>query len=481
MMTTQEAPALIDLAERLGQRFAEAAAQARREGRAVLASLAIPPPAPLDPVAFFARGAGLWGERAYWERPAAGIALVGLGAVRTIRTEGLGRFPEAAGAIRRDLAGAIIDEQAEPVYLGGFAFAPDAASGTEGTGFPAGLLILPRLLLAVRGGEATLTLNALVGPDAGDAGEAEAAARDIAALDLSDLPLVTEEATAVAREFTRQEAPAAGQWKGAVTATAADVRAGHFEKVVLARTLRLRPADGAPFDMATALARLRTAYPSAHIFAVAGRGRCFLGATPELLVRLRGRDVEAMCLAGTTARGASAQEDAALAGALLESAKNRIEHAVVVRSVQEALTPVCDDVISDAAPRIMRVANVQHLYTPVRGRLAGERGVLDLVERLHPTPAVGGFPRRAALAAIREREGFDRGWYAGPVGWIGREGGEFAVAIRSAAIVDRPDGGQEATLYAGCGIVADSRAEAEWAESELKLRPMLAALGVRHE
>ena len=481
MMTMGEAPTLIDLAGRVSQRFTEAGARARREGLPVIASLTVPVPATLNPAAFFAHGARLWGEHTYWERPAVGTALVGLGAVRTIRTEGRRRFRDAAVAIRRDLTEAIVDEGAEPIYLGGFAFAPDAASPLEGAGFPAGLLVLPRFLLAVRGEGATLTLNALVGPDADDTGEAEAAARDIAALDLSGVAPISLEGIAASREFTQHEAPAAGRWKDAVTATAADVRAGRFEKVVLARTLRLRPTDGAQFDTAAALARLRTAYPSAHIFAVAVPGRSFLGATPELLVRLRGRDVETMCLAGTTARGASAEEDEALAGALLASAKNRTEHAVVVRSVQEALAPVCDDVISDAAPRIMRVANVQHLYTPVRGRLAGERGVLDLVERLHPTPAVGGVPRGAALAAIREREGFDRGWYAGPVGWVGREGGEFAVAIRSAAITNRPDGGAEATLYAGCGIVADSSAEAEWAESELKLRPMLGALGVRHE
>ncbi len=165
-----------------------------------------------------------------------------------------------------------------------------------------------------------------------------------------------------------------------------------------------------------------------------------------------------------------------LAHTLLNSAKDRTEHEVVVRSTQAALTAVCTEVIrAPGTPRVAQSQSVQHLATPLRGRLADGGCVLDLVERLHPTPAVGGFPRDVALAAIREREGIDRGWYAGAVGWVNRAGeGEFAVAIRSALLA-----GREATLYAGAGIVADSDPEAEYAETCLKLEPMLAALGMR--
>jgi isochorismate synthase len=158
---------------------------------------------------------------------------------------------------------------------------------------------------------------------------------------------------------------------------------------------------------------------------------------------------------------------------LLASAKDRHEHEVVVRTVVEALGPLCDQLDVGATPSLLKLGNVQHLYTPVTGHLCSACTLLNVVERLHPTPAVGGRPREAALALIREREGFDRGWYGGPVGWIDQRGeGEFAVAIRSALLH-----GTQATLFAGCGIVADSDPEREYAEAALKLKPMLSALG----
>jgi menaquinone-specific isochorismate synthase len=176
------------------------------------------------------------------------------------------------------------------------------------------------------------------------------------------------------------EVPDPVAWQATVANTAADIRAGRFEKVVLARTLRLQA--GSPFDAAGALRALRVAYPSAYVFAVASGARCFLGATPELLVRLTGRDVEATCLAGSIGRGATAEEDERLARRLLDSAKDQVEHRIVVRAIQGALAAVCDDLLVGAGPpRLLRVANVQHLYTPVRGRLAGDRSVLELVER----------------------------------------------------------------------------------------------------
>jgi isochorismate synthase EntC len=158
---------------------------------------------------------------------------------------------------------------------------------------------------------------------------------------------------------------------------------------------------------------------------------------------------------------------------LRSNTKDRIEHAIVVEALREVLSDVCDDLSVADAPELLRVSNVQHLFTPIHGRLRDRLNILQLVERLHPTPAVGGFPRTAALQWMQEREGLDRGWYAGPIGWIDHAGeGEFAVAIRSAILH-----GSEAVLYAGCGIVADSDPEQEYAESALKLRPLLSALG----
>jgi isochorismate synthase len=206
-------------------------------------------------------------------------------------------------------------------------------------------------------------------------------------------------------------------------------------------------------------------------------GGVFLGASPERLVRLHGGLLATSCLAGSIGRGADADADQALGARLLSSAKDLTEHAVVSEMLAESLAPICESLEVAPQPGLLRLSNVQHLYTPIHGTLAlrpdGTRPcILDLVARLHPTPAVGGYPRSEALALIRRLEQLDRGWYAGPVGWLDHYGeGEFAVAIRSALLR-----AGEANLFAGCGIVGNSDPESEYRESCLKLKAMLGAL-----
>jgi isochorismate synthase len=261
------------------------------------------------------------------------------------------------------------------------------------------------------------------------------------------------------------------RWSEAVGAITASIEAGDVDKAVLAREVVLR-AESA-FDVTGAIARLREGYPACTVFAFHRQGASFLGATPERLVRVEGRKVHATCLAGTAPRGCSDKDDGAAAAALMRDEKERREHELVVRMIAGALAPLCHDLDVPRQPTIMTMPNVLHLHTPIEGTLAAHASVLELVERLHPTPAVGGMPLDAALTLIRRHEGFDRGWYAGPVGWIDADGdGEFAVALRSALVRDG-----EARLFAGCGIVAGSDAQREYDESALKLRPMLGALG----
>ena len=254
-----------------------------------------------------------------------------------------------------------------------------------------------------------------------------------------------------------------------------EIRSGTVEKVVLARAVRA-VADG-ELQPESALARLRSDYPGCVVCAVTRDERCFLGATPERLVTLREGTVRATCLAGSRPRSADADEDARLAWELLSNGKDLWEHEIVVRALTEALRDLCGDVTLPESPSLLRLRNVQHLYTPVIAPARVGQTVLDFVARLHPTPAVGGTPRAEALDLIRRREGIDRGWYAGPVGWMDRWGeGEFVVAIRSALLH-----GDAATLYAGCGIVGESDPESEYAESTLKLQPVLSALGAAGE
>jgi isochorismate synthase len=190
------------------------------------------------------------------------------------------------------------------------------------------------------------------------------------------------------------------------------------------------------------------------------------------LVRVEGTRIQATCLAGSAPRGASEGEDQRLGEALLASGKERHEHALVLDALRDALAPVCRELTIPEAPVLLQTRNIQHLHTPLEGVLADSATVLELVELLHPTPASAGLPRAGALALLRTQEAFDRGWYAGPVGWMDRTGsGEFVVAIRSALVAE-----QEASLYAGCGIVAGSDPDQEYAESSLKLMPMLWAL-----
>ena len=180
-----------------------------------------------------------------------------------------------------------------------------------------------------------------------------------------------------------------------------------------------------------------------------------------------------MALAGTAPRGTTQAEDEQIGSELLQSKKNGIEHAVVGATVRKALLAHCSSVHVSDTPQLLKLKNVQHLQTPIVAELLPGRCILDVMADLHPTPAVGGFPQEKALATIRRIEQLDRGWYAGPLGWIGASGhGEFAVALRSGLVSEH-----EATLFAGCGIVGDSNPQSEYVESYLKLQVMLRGLG----
>jgi isochorismate synthase len=268
-----------------------------------------------------------------------------------------------------------------------------------------------------------------------------------------------------------EERPDRAAWERTVGQYAGAVGRGRIDKVVLARRVVLEGKR--EIDVAAVLRRLARSAPESTIVAFTRGKTTFVGATPERLVRTEGRSFETVAIAGSMARGGDDTEDEALAQALLASEKEREEHAVVVDGLRADLAPIVDTLDVASAPSVLRLRHVQHLATPITGTTRDETGLLLLAGRLHPTPAVGGAPREAALAMIEEHEGFDRGWYAGPIAWLGADGdGELMVALRCGLIA-----GRTATLFAGCGIVADSDPAREWEESRLKLRTMLDALG----
>jgi menaquinone-specific isochorismate synthase len=240
-----------------------------------------------------------------------------------------------------------------------------------------------------------------------------------------------------------------------------------LRKVVLAREVVVE-ADQ-PFDTNLVLQRLRHGYPGCFLFHVDG----FLGASPELLVQRHGDVVRAQPMAGTASRGGNPTTDAALADALLASPTYRHEHQITIDMVFDTLLPWCSYLDYEPEPSVVTMANVQHLATLVEGRLSHPSPtILDLVGALHPTPAVNGWPAEDATRWIVEHEGFDRGRYAGTVGWVdGRGNGTFAVSIRCADI-----DGRRARLVAGNGIVVDSQPFTELAETQNKLQALLSVL-----
>ncbi|OFX27051.1 MAG: hypothetical protein A2Z07_05915, partial [Armatimonadetes bacterium RBG_16_67_12] len=471
--------------ERLRAHVRAAARRANAAGTPVIAWTSVGISSP-DPVELFGRGMAAKADPMLWERPADGRSLVGIGRAWEFTAEGPDRFEQARDAWQRVLAGAIGDGEtsseargasgqasgtAGPVLMGGFSFSPGGPGTPAWSGFAAASLVLPRVAVSTEGSEGCATLSVVVHPAAADLDEAECGVGESLVMLrglLGGAGIPREEMAW--QIIARDESTPAAAWKSLVARAAETVRRRDLTKVVVARSLKV---SGAGFDPMRTLCRLRADYRTCTIFAIARDGRCFLGATPERLVRVRGRDVSAMALAGSAPRGRTDDEDRRLGESLLTSAKDRVEHAVVVEMLREALDGACSSVTVAGAPSLLQVYNVQHLYTPIAARLRDDTTILDLVGRLHPTPAVGGVPRQAALEWIHRHEGLDRGWYAGPIGWLDHRGdGEFAVAIRSALL-----SGREALLYAGCGIVADSDPDAEYEESRLKLRPLLAALG----
>lgn len=523
---TRRGPAVLsagseaDVLRRLVAPFAEAAARARRDGRPVLVSVSEGLPR-RDWIAVFEAARARGADAMLWYAPWQDAVLLGVGTAWSAAGAGPDRFARVSLLWRVLVSDAVVvvdgepaeDQPAEgeqacgqredlphaaggtagahgeraaapgpgPVLLGGFAFDAGGA-GDLWEAFGEGRLDLPRVMYGDVAGRAWVTLNAVVGPDDDPQLAAEAAARDLAAAwaEAEEVgacaadegaPGAADGVAAVPETAVRivEEIPPRGRWLAAVAETAAAVRSRVLEKAVLARCVRI--AASRRFDVGAALRYLLAHYPACYLFAVARGGDCFLGATPERIVRKTGGLVHVACLAGSVRRGATPAEDEELGRWLLSDAKNAAEHRIVLRAIIEALAPACVEV-SVGGTELRRLANVQHLYTPVTAQAAHGVDVLELTARVHPTPALAGYPREAALAWIREREGWARGWYAGPVGWMDWAGdGEFAAGLRSALVR-----GEEAWLFAGCGIMGDSVPESEYEESALKLRPMLAAL-----
>jgi isochorismate synthase len=338
------------------------------------------------------------------------------------------------------------------IAIGGFAYRPDREPGGAWSGFPALLFRVPALAVMRRRGR---TFVYAATPEADDL------------LDLA--PNAVRAPAAHHLDVTPVRNPLA--WTAAVQSAAARLRAGEAEKVVLAREVIAR-GDGV-ISAGTVARGLRAAYPSCFTYLVSGAdGTAFAGASPELLVRRSGSRAFAQPMAGSVARGATDAEDDRLAAELTASGKDLAEHRLVSRFVVDAMRPFAATISADE-PEVVRFTNIQHLATSVEAELKDPAAdLLTLAAALHPTPAVGGWPRVRADVLIDQLEAMERGWYAGAVGWMDQSGnGELAVALRCGLLWE--DG---ARLYAGNGMMPDSDPARELAETELKLKALLTAL-----
>ena len=326
---------------------------------------------------------------------------------------------------------------------------------------------MPELSLARRGRDVRMTVAALAAPDDVPEELVARVERRLAAVRRTPFPLLDP---APAGRFRIASTAPPEHYEAAVARAVERIRAGAFEKIVLAREVAVH-APG-PHDAAAVFGVLRAGFASCFVYCAGRAGAAFVGASPELLVRREGLRASTVALAGSTRRSADPAVDAHLGEQLLRSEKDREEQAIVVRRIARALRPLSVWVAAPDEPAIVRVANIQHLATPIRAQLTEPRGVVELAGVLHPTPAVGGEPHAAAVPQIPAFEGLDRGWYAGPVGWTdANEDGEFCVALRCALLR-----GAEARLYAGVGVVRDSDPAAELAETEVKLGALLPVL-----
>ncbi len=463
-------------AERLRDHLVAARRRARRSASGeALAAITVVLPRDADPTAIAVAsriGDEPWFVLEQPDRDRAALATLGVAAA--LEASGPDRFKVVAARWRALASAAVTDvpdgpRGSGPVAVGGFAFAPDGGGAPHWHGFAPASLHVPQVALARRGDELRMTLAALVRPDDDiDATLGQLVAR-AAGLRQPPLPLLDPDPATRSRVVSAMPPE---HYEAAVARAVEQIRAGRLDKIVLAREVQVHAA--AAYEPGALLGVLRDAFPGCHVLAVGRGDATLIAASPELLVRREGLRAGTLALAGSTRRSADPAVDDHLGEQLLRSAKDREEQAIVTRRIVQALGPHSVWVTPADEPVLARVANIQHLATPIRAQLREPVSVIDLVGALHPTPAVGGEPISAAAPLIPALEGLDRGWYAGPIGWVDEhEDGEFCVALRCALLT-----GPVARCYAGVGVVRDSDPAAELAETEIKLDALLPVLAL---
>ncbi len=427
----------------------------------------------IDPLSFYAAGKSrFFGERFFWKDPSGETYIIGLGICKQIQSDqSNGRFESVEKEWKRFIDNSIVFNPYEknatgPVMFGGFSFDPLKPKTKLWSKYSDSLFHVPTYMYSEVNGQAYLTTN-VVCTQHDDQSLFEKIGAERGAILSSIEGFIPESENVLLKEADINPK----KWMDNVETIVEELKAGSLKKVVLARESRL--VFKKSIEIERVLANLMKLQKESFIFAFESNGDCFIGASPERLIKKYGENVFTTCLAGSIPRGKTKEDDHILGDALLSDQKNLTEHQFVVDMIKEAMEESCTEVELPEKPQLMKMRDIQHLYTPVIGKTRDDASLLALVDRLHPTPALGGLPKKEAVERIREVEELDRGFYAAPLGWMDFRGnGEYAVAIRSGLIQDN-----EASIFAGCGVVQDSNAESEYQETKIKFRPMLTALG----
>lgn len=437
-----------------------------------LATVTIPAP-DLRPGSFLRHAAGE--ERGFWARDDRWVAHRGVAAeLRSTGRAASDRFDEVESAARRVAGNALVPgtktRAPRARFYGGFSFRDDHEASGVWSDFPSGLFHLPLFELEGDGsGDAWLRARLLVGP-AEEEGVFDRLRRLAESL-RAELAARADFGAPPAGARGRTTATDRGSWEEAVEASLEAIRKGSVSKAVLARTLDVE--TDARVDPVEVVERLWEVNRGSHVFLFEpSSGTALVGAAPETVATLRDGVFHATAVAGSIRRGDDPRQQAELAAKLLASEKDRAEQRIALDDMVARLETMAHGIRKDPQPHVLTLARIQHLETEIRASVRTDVGVLDLLRLLHPTPAVCGLPRDAAMDFLAEEEPFERGWYAGPVGWFDGDGnGVFAPALRTAVAT-----GSGWRLFAGAGIVEGSVPALEWEETGIKFEPVLEAL-----
>lgn len=410
----------------------------------------------------------------YYEKPNQQKAMAAGGAVADITASGSDRFikvDEAIKSVKNETLhfnGASTDSGIH--FLGGFSFF-DEVEAEGWHGFKTASFILPKRLIVKKEGRSTLSIGMNLKENSGRLQIHKQLLHEFEKFKENTPVKDSFAANGNTPHSAVKSAISIDDWNAAIIKAKRNIAEKAFNKVVLARELNLSSSE--KYNAADILNRLRNQYPKCCTYLVQRQeSQAFIGSSPERLISFQNNSFQTEALAGSMPRGANEKEDKIFENKLMKSGKNREEHFAVINYIKEKVLSRAQDVEAPKNLFVKKLSNVQHLFTPLKFKVSDEVSPLQILNNLHPTPALGGYPRKEAVDYLSKHCLINRGWFGSPVGWMNTNGGgEFSVAIRSGLI-----GEHSARLFAGCGIVADSNPEKEWEESKLKFIPMLSAL-----